>query len=475
MFSREQKSQLKIINYGKIEKTDENNETEIGYKGLTKAGQKIFAEMRQTFVQRDRLSKNVIADSETLMHSIQLTRLIGANMLLTGPGGGGKSMSVDFFLSGEATKPYDILFHQMLPESAIVGGQIMEAAKNGQYRVNIAGSMADHVVAIADEAHMAGPHLIATLFPLLERGRKIRQGQVSGKAKLQTVYATMNANLPEMVESFYSNGLGPQALPYANRWQFKAFVYNWLDTEQRTSLWEREEKKRRLSAIAKHHPEVLKDEVFVGLKPVNWDQARELATAMFKLSKDAAQVLREISEEMRGQNHEAVKISENNAKEARLSRADVLVPNGDLTTRLDLQLQEMVEYSAFIDYMNSGLPIPDKPIVLDVASTWRAMYMLTTVTGGQASLKYNADVPDKWTLDYGWKFEIKKAANLREEGIVANILAEQERFKKIFEKKLGEFLQATELRAKSLATGEEPSIEETSFELQLMRARHVIP
>ncbi len=470
---------VKIIKYEMIAKEENSSEKEMGYAGLTAAGAKVFEEMKQTFVQRNRLSRNVIANSETLMHTIQLTRLIGANMLLTGPGGGGKSMSVDFFLSGEANKPYDILFHQMLPESAIVGGQIMEAAKNGQYKVNIAGSMADHVVAIADEAHMAGPHLIATLFPLLERGRKIRQGQVRGKAKLQTVYATMNANLSEMVDSFYGNGLGPQALPYANRWQFKAFVYNWLDIEQRTSLWDREEKKRRLAMIAKHHPEVLKDEVFVDLKPINWDHARELATAMFKLTDGAKQVLREMSEMMREENHKAVKDSEREANEQRLTKSSVLVPSGDLTTRLDLQLQEMVEYSAFIDFMNSGLPVPNKRIELDVASTWRALYMLTTVTGGQAQLKYDPQAETKWTIDYGWSFDVNKAADLREELIIKNIQAEQARFRKIFEDHLKNYHQATEMRAKALATGnsvsEPKDIEETSFELMLMRSRQVIP
>ncbi len=448
------------------------------YKGLTDEGVEAIRQARDTLAQRTQLFDSQLRNLDTLHHAGIVARIVKYHMFLYGPPGGAKSGFVDFMFKGERDKAFRLQMHQMLTESSLTGGQIFEAAKKGKFELNPEGSLADHKVALLDEIEKGNPAALSVLLSLLNE-RTVQAGGTVIPAKLESLFATSNANLAELFQMFMENGMSSTAPALLNRFHFKSFVYNWLKVEDQAILDMRKADKRFLDALAETHPEVLKHEVYQTPEIFEWHELRQLAYTIFELSPQFKANYLELVNEFRTQTNRAIRESEERHKNNPQEEPFVYFPSADLTERLRQQVPEVVMVSAMVDFLKSDLSAPEniraataERIQLDPLSLWRAYLMLTTIGPGKTRLKILEDAASKGVetaegkieLDFGWSIDPSSARDVREKRLIENLIAEQERFKSIFQSHMSKLNENLELRNRHTneAVGGE------SFELLLL-------
>ena len=465
----------------KVEKPKENlvqfDPKTFEFRGLSPQGLQAMRQARDVIRERARLFDNELRNLGTVHHAGMVSRLFKGNMFLYGPPGGAKSAFVNWLMKGEHESPYKLQLHQMITEQAFTGGQNFEAAKEGRFEINTKGSLTDHTVALIDETEKGNPAALSSLLSLLNE-REVLAGNQVIKARLETLFATSNANLPEIFQQFVENGQGSTAPALLNRFQFKAFIYNWLNPRDQAVLDQRRQRRRYLKALAETSPEVLKDEVFLEPKELDWPAMRQLAHSIFEPSPLFMTVYREFVNDMREQTNRAIKESEERHKNNHLDEPFVYFPSADYTERLRQQIPEIILMSAFVDFMMSPLAndatlaqLTQKQIWLDPLSLWRGFLVMTTIGPGETKLKFDPNSQQKVDLDFDWAIDPSSARDKREELLIQNLKAEQERFRRTFLKHLASVQGQIELRARNAAQGNTSSLEDTSFELLMMRYR----
>lgn len=311
------------------------------FRRVTPEGLQALKQARDVIRERAQLFQNELRNLETVNHAGLVARLFKGNMFLYGPPGGAKSAFVNWLMKGEHESPYKLQLHQMITEQAFTGGQNFEAAKQGRFEINVKGSLADYTLALIDEAEKGNPAALSSLLSLLNE-REVLAGNQVIKARLETLFATSNANLPEIFQQFVENGQGSTAPALLNRFQFKAFIYNWLNPRDQAVLDQRRQRRRYLKALAETHPEVLKDEVFLEPKQLDWPALRQLAHSLFEPSPLFMTVYREFVNDMREQTNRAIKESEERHKNNHLEEPFVYFPSADYTERLRQQIPEII-------------------------------------------------------------------------------------------------------------------------------------
>lgn len=447
------------------------------FRGLTPQGLTALKKARDVIRERARLFSSELRNLDTVHHAGLVARLFKGNMFLYGPPGGAKSAFVNWLMKGESESPYKLQLHQMITEQAFTGGQNFEAAKEGRFQINTKGSLADYTLALIDEAEKGNPAALSSLLSLLNE-REILAGNQVIKARLETLFATSNANLPEIFQQFVENGQGSTAPALLNRFQFKAFIYNWLSPRDQAVLDQRRQRRRYLKSLAETNPEVLKDEVFLEPKQLDWASLRQLAHAMFEPSPLFMTVYREFVNDMREQTNRAIRESEERRQNNHLDEPFVYFPSADYTERLRQQIPEIVLMSAFVDFMMSPLAndtalaqVTQKQIWLDPLSLWRASLAMTTIGPGESKLKFDPGGEQKLDIDFDWSIDLSTSRDKREELLIQNLKAEQERFRRTFLKHIASVQGQIELRARNSSQGQSHGLEDTSFELLMMRYR----
>ena len=423
----------------KDERLIELNEDKSGYGKLSPRGLEVFKQGREAIRKRARLFNNEFQSLETVHHAGLLARLFQGHLFLYGPPGGAKSAFVEWMMAGEAGPNFRIQMHQMITEQALIGGQIIEEAKRGRFKVNTGGSIVDSPVSLIDEIEKGNPAALAVLLRLLNEREVIPDGQVV-KAKLETLFSTSNANLPEFFDLFVENGQGPTGPALLNRFHFKAFVYNWLSSIDQAILDRRKQKIRRLNALAQDYPEVLKDEVFLKPEEIDWPSLRRIANSIFEPGPLFMVSLLELVNEMRAKTNEEIKNSKERHEHNHLDEPFVYFPSADYTERLRQQIPEIIFMSAFIDFMLSPLSndvnlntlIQQGPIELGPLSLWRAFTVLTSIGPGKTQLIYKPEDDQKIDLDFQFSIETSNTRDAREELLIKNLKEEQERFRRSY-------------------------------------------
>lgn len=460
------------------------------FQGLTEEGLVALKRARDSVRSRSRLFENELRNLTTVHHAGLVARLFKGNMFLYGPPGGAKSVFVNWLLRGELEPAYKLQLHQMITEQAFTGGQNFEAAKEGRFQLNTEGSLADFAIALIDETEKGNPGVLSSLLSLLNE-REILAGNQVIKARLETLFATSNSNLPEIFQQFLENGQGSTAPALLNRFQFKAFVYNWLSINDQAILDTRNQRRQYLKALAGTHPEVMQDEVFLSPEKLNWSELREFAHALMQPSALFMTVYREFINDMREQTNRAIRESEERHQRNHLDEPFVYFPSADYTERLRQQIPETILMSAFLDFLQS--PLADdsglealtsetsKPILLDPLSLWRGYLAMTTLGPGHVVLKVDPLSENKLDIDFDWSIDLSSTRDKQEELLVQNLKTEQERFRQTFLKHISGLHEQVELRARnsfpnagasssesnSLEATLKDSLEPVSFELLL--------
>lgn len=475
------------------------------FKGLTQEGIAALTRARDIVRSRSRLFENELRNMSTLHHAGMVARLSKGNMFLYGPPGGAKSKFVSWLMNGESEKPFKLQLHQMTTERAFVGGENFEAGKLGRFEINTEGSLGESRVGSVDEFDKGSPGALSSLLSLMNE-REILAGNKVIKAKLETLFATSNANLPEIFQQFLENGQGSTAPALLNRFQFKAFIYNWLNPMDQAILDARGERKRYLKTLAEVDPSVLKDEVFLEPEPLNWEEMRQLAQVLIKPGDLFMGVYREFIDEMRMETNRAIRDSEERHRQNHQDEPFVYFPSADYTERLRQQIPEVMTMSAFVDFLRSPLAndamlksSTSKRIELDPLSLWRAYLVMTTVGPGEVKLKLNLDAEqsvdsakaktkkageadggeqageakqsEAIEVDFDWSVDASTARDKRESLLIKNLQEEQERFNRVFRKHITKVKEQLELGARNMSDGKEnDGLEEKSFEVLLREA-----
>jgi hypothetical protein len=448
------------------------------FQGLTPEGLAALKRARDQVRSRSRLFENELRNLTTIHHAGLVARLFKGNMFLYGPPGGAKSAFVNWLIQGEIEPAYQLQLHEMITEQAFTGGQNFEAAKEGRFELNTQGSLADFAMALIDETEKGNPAALSALLRLLNE-REILAGNQVIKARLETLYATSNSNLPELFQKFVESGQSSTAPALLNRFQFKAFVYNWLSISDQALLDGRNQRRRYLKTLAPTHPEVMHDEVFLKPEKVNWAELRELAHVLIQPSPLFMTVYREFIQDLREQTNRAIRESEDRHQQNHLAEPFVYFPSADYTERLRQQIPEIVQMSAFLDFLQSPLAddlelesftsVDAKPYVLDPLSLWRAYLAMTTLGPGHVKLKVDPQSELKIDLDFDWSIDVNSTRDKREELLVQNLRTEQERFRQTFLKHILSLHEQIELRARNAYSDPDTSVMElsgpSSFEL----------
>jgi len=444
-----------------------NNNT-LEFDGLTIEGLAKLKELRDALRRRFKIFDNRFLNLGTVHHAATLARLYKGNMFLYGPPGSGKSAVVKWILKGEKDPAFQMQLHQMITEQAFTGGQNFEKAKLGKFEINTEGSLADYAVALLDEAEKGNPAALSSLLSLLEE-REVMTGNTIVKAKTETIFATSNANLPEIFDQFTLNGLGTTAPAFLNRFIFKVFAYNWLDDAQRQELLRREKERQKLTALAYVSEKAQKNEIFLNAEPIDWNALRFLANVLVKTNKLFDLSYNELLGKMREVTHDAIESSERNVKDRKESF--VYFPSCDYNTRNLLRIPSVIQLSAFVDFLLSDSAddlnvISHKPIELGVLSLWRAYLVMTTIGPGTARLTPNSE-GTSFDIDFGWNIDASKARDERERGLIRNLVEEQKRFRDVLQAKFTELQKHIKLASGS-SLGAIQNIDD-DFELLIMK------
>lgn len=205
------------------------------YAGFTDDTKKLIKDSREVLLKRKEIFSKEFRQFDSIYHAAHLMRMMKGNMFLYGPPGGAKSYFLNWLLQYEKSGPFKIQMNQMQTEQVFVGGQDYEAAKLGIYKVNTAGSLADHKTAVIDEIDKGNPATLAALLSLLNE-RVIYLGSETFHSPLETIFSTSNKNLYEIYAEFEKNGQGSTADALLNRFSCIAFVPNWLNENDQLAL-----------------------------------------------------------------------------------------------------------------------------------------------------------------------------------------------------------------------------------------------
>jgi len=412
------------------------------YEGLTTQGLHKLKELRDAIRTRHNLFESEFKGVTAIHHAATVARSFKGNMFLYGPPGGAKSGVIKWMFKGEDEPAFQMQLHQMMTEQAFIGGQNFEKAKLGEFEVNTKGSLADFKVALIDEAEKGNPSALAALLSLLNE-REILAGNQVIKAVTETVFATSNANLPEIFRHFLENGQGSTAPAFLNRFQFKCFAYNWLPDCNQAALDARAQKARYLKAIGQAAPTAAKDEIFLTPPTLDWDALRLFTNVIVNPSPLFMVTFREFVNEMRVETNKAVRASEE--RHAMNSREEPFVyfPSCDYTERLRQQIPEVVLISAMIDFLLSDLA-NDNQIALETSkqlelgplSLWRTYLIMTTVGPGEVRLVHNPEAENKIDVAFDFSIDESNARDEREQLLIRNLKDEQDRFRRILSKHL---------------------------------------
>ena len=404
------------------------------YQGLKPKGLKALRKARDTVRERFKIFATKFRNMEMIHKTGTVARLTRKNMFLYGPPGGAKSSFVNWLFSGEATDPYKLQLHQMVNESAFLGKQTFE---NGRFDIDTDSGLAEHEVALLDEIDKGNPSALAVLMSLLNE-RKLLLGHTVLDARLESAFSTGNAILPEIIQQFLENGQAATAPALLNRFQHKAFVYNWLGLEDQKILDQYYEKKMYMEDLVDAYPELREDKIFLDPPMINWSELRQLSR-MFELSPAYWVSSRTFVDQLRSLNNRAVRESELSHQQDHLDEPYVYFPSADYNERLREEIAKSVRMSAFLDFLLSKWAndeylesVTAQPIVLDYLSLWRSSLMLTTIGPGEIRLTYNPDSGQGIDIDFGHSIDASTTRDKREEWMVENLKKEQERFRQVF-------------------------------------------
>jgi MoxR-like ATPase len=441
-------------------------------KEPTDEGLETVSQLRDSIRERDRLARAKFMQLGTAYDAATLARIMRGNAFFYGPPGGAKSLLVDWMLQGEPEQSFQLQLHQMITEQAFTGGQDFRAAQRGEYRVNTKGSLGDHVVALIDEVDKGNPAALMALLSLLNE-RAFLLGNKKIAARIETVFATSNANLADILRTFNENGQGSAGPALLNRFQFKAFIYDWLPEVERGQLLVRADQEHTMEILAARDPALKKHEVFLRPKPVRWRDLEYMSTALVKATPLFMASMNQFVHDLRIQTNQAVKKSASDHRADSTMEPFIYAPAARHSNRLSLaQIPRIVKASAFLDFLRS--PLADdgqlkanlaRPLKLDPVSLWRAHFVGTTIGMGDARLKRDGD--KDLAIDFGWRPDPEWTSDATEEKLIQHQADEQTRLQNAYRTRLDAVREGIALRARHDDT---VAPLEEGLELQLLEA-----
>lgn len=437
---------------------------------LTEAGLEKLKELRDILRTRFKIFNNTFIALENVHHAMTVARLLKRHMYLYGPPGSGKTAAIKWMLDAEGQPSFQIQMHQMVSEQAFVGGQDFEEAKKGRFTVNTEGALVDFIVGLIDEAGKANPATLASLLSLLEEG-KVLIGKEEIDAKTETVFATSNANLPEILNYFSRNGMETTASAFLNRFMFKVLSLNWLEKRQRAQLLKIVQEKKRIEELSKIYPELKKDPTLVQAEGIDWESLRFFANRLISFDEYLNSSYNELFEQLHDKTAQAISASELAFKHRRESF--VYFPSCEFNTRNLLLIPDVIKYSAFVDFLLSDLADDNnletflqKSLTLGPLSLWRGFLAMTTIGPGKASLIYKIEDESPFDLKFGSDLSTHTPSNDKERDLIRNLQEEQNRFKKEFNLILENYQKA--IKSASMYSRTESKSVDDDFEILLL-------
>ncbi len=358
-------------------------------------------------------------------------RMVEGNMFLYGPPGGAKSYFVNWMLQYEKEKPFKIQMHQMMTEQVFVGGQDYEAAKRGEYVVNVKGSLADHKTAVIDEIDKGNPATLAALLRLLNE-KTIYLGSKTFESQVETIFSTSNKNLYEIYAEFEKNGQGSTADALLNRFSCIVFIPNWLSPEDQLEL-DKEYSKKWEDDFRATQETIDKESM-----QLDWDGLRSLAHSLFVSTEEFKLMARELENKLR---KESINFTE---KQEGQYDKDVLpyYPTVQYTERLRQKVIEIILMSLTLDFLTSPLAedldkleatlksTPESRFSITPLSLWRAYPILTTISYGTTKLEIKDDAV---SINFGNFLDSYQGETKRVNQMINYIKQERDTFKSVLE------------------------------------------
>jgi MoxR-like ATPase len=404
------------------------------YVGLTEEAKTLIKNSRETLLRRKEVFSGKFRQFESVYHVAHIMRMIKGNMFLYGPPGGAKSYFVNWILDYEEASPFKVQMHQMMTEQVFVGGQDYEAAKKGEYVVNVKGSLADHKTAVIDEMDKGNPATLAALLSLLNE-RTVYLGSETFKSSLETIFSTSNKNLYEIYAEFEKNGQGSTADALLNRFSCIAFVPNWLEKKDQLVL-----DQGYLSSLNEDFY-AEQEELDKAALQLDWDGLRSLAHSLFVPTDDFSLIVRELINKLREDSINFIDRQENQYDQDALP----YYPTVQYTERLRQKVTEVILMSLVLDFLTSPLTedidkleetlknTEKSRFSITPLSLWRSYPILTTVSYGAVELNLSENDASHMAINFGDFLDNYKGENKRVGQMIEYIKQERNIFKSALE------------------------------------------
>jgi len=472
-----------------LEKISEESYFQFGpnleFKGLTPEGLKVVSKARDRIRKLYKLFPTQLFDMDAHMHAINVAKLGRWSAILAGPPGGSKT-GIVFSLTPDIWAKQ---VHEMMNETAIIGGQTQKGSEEGVEDINTKGTIVHAKYVLLDELDKANPALLATILSAMNRGE--RSVYIQGKRVpilTRAFFLSSNATLYELIENFIQRGQGTTGPAFLNRAEFKLYVPNWLEESSQEQLFKISRRVDYLKAISKHTPDAEKELEALKLPQVDWEKLEDVAFTLFKTDDYFDATFLAFINKLRQKTHEDIRTSEQEHQDDPIGHPHVLVPPAEFSTRLMKEISRVVMASSLIDFLLS--PLADeanlkkntsRQIELGPLSLWRSYPVFTAVGPGKVvfnpetrQIIFNGKAGRDGQIqpmDMGqW---IANAKDSRDRQELEFMLAAQERFQKTLQEQWN-ILERSNREAAALSSDlDDVDLESVEFETILHRVtRH---
>jgi hypothetical protein len=296
-----------------------------------------------------------------------------------------------------------------------------------------------------DETEKGNPSAFAPLLSVMNEG-EVQVGETI-KARLETLMATSNATPGELWRILKHDGQEATAGALLNRFHIKALMYNWLRPHEQAHLDRVHEMRLELGPLAHASPGTHGAHAPPRGFPMPLDEARLLSHYVIGLDPSFMPVYRELMDELRIGQNEAVRNSMAKFEDGDADEPFPYVPAGDMSERLRRQVPMMVRASAAADFWNSPLAddhhleaslVKLPAFKLGPDSLWRSAFALTTIGRDRMRPRVQFTQRDKasFQLDWGDAPDFAQARDRRELKMLKNQESERTRFNTVLRNRL---------------------------------------
>jgi hypothetical protein len=379
-------------------------------------------------------------DMDSFIRIHLMSGIGGYSVFASGGPGAAKTLVPDLMFGKELWK---IQGRENTKLLEVIGGGKTENSAKGEYAHYFGpNTMVHFLFALFDEIEKTNPEILNLLLGPMNPGeRRILVEGREFRINTRSFLFTSNLTSPQFVESLLRNGMIATALAFFNRVHFKLRYNNLLESRLLARLMALQEERRTLKATASH-PNATRAkerlrEISLPDSDIDWLYLHWYVQTMFRHTDASYRIAAEAGEKYGLKQLELMKEWAADGGRDEFEN----YPTSEITTRLMVEVPDVIKTSLFLDLLLSELPDQElkeifaMPVEVTEASFWRAAPLMTATVPGRTvydykngSMLYGLEFKDGVWRPRTSDFLTRRAGREKDVTSIANEIAERKTF-----------------------------------------------